>query len=504
MDVSMALGICWGVKVRGSRRLKCGEPVDDPRIIEETMKLINEFINRVEKHRAILLSDSNTPFDNAINALNNWLRRIEAKVEEDNDEGIANLRRAMLNVGGKMLELVEEARKRWLSTYRRELEELVEKLRSGDVKVTMNGEPFDGNKSFTAHLYTENLAITIDRVAKSRNVTIQISLTGLKGTHVVTPRLFDDGRLRAMQCGLLLTDGSIDKEGYPTMSTAQLWQVIAWLIAWPGKNRIRIHGLSLNDGDVSVTWQLRAVDHKGVFENKPEVAKATSKLGDEEFPPFLLYVILGDGDVNVEEKSVRLYMGRSKLELWGGIIDRLEGLGFRRKDGGYRVVYVVRYSKAIELAKKMLSEPSIKALIEDLSQLPDAEKPRRLITLASIVPKPKGRSSIEVAGMRMSIHVYNSGAVELRARRWNYEDVISIQERLKGAGYNAELRSLSRYFEVYICHSDVKKRPELVAKACEVLKRMHEEAANEGKGERAWLIARAMVRLNCPAQSPRT
>lgn len=44
--------ICWGVKDKGSKRLKCGEEVDDPRIVEETMKLINEFLNRVERYEA--------------------------------------------------------------------------------------------------------------------------------------------------------------------------------------------------------------------------------------------------------------------------------------------------------------------------------------------------------------------------------------------------------------------------------------------------------------------
>ncbi|BDR92586.1 hypothetical protein [Vulcanisaeta souniana] len=44
--------------------------VSDPRIIEEVMMLIGEFLGRVERHRDVLLSDSSEPFDNAINSLN--------------------------------------------------------------------------------------------------------------------------------------------------------------------------------------------------------------------------------------------------------------------------------------------------------------------------------------------------------------------------------------------------------------------------------------------------
>ncbi|WP_243671718.1 hypothetical protein [Vulcanisaeta sp. JCM 16161] len=384
----MALGICWGRRVSGSRRLECVEEVDDPRVVEETMRLINEFMIRVERHRAVLLSESATPFDNAINALGNWLQRVKAKIGEGNDEGIANLRRAMLDIGKEMLRLLKRARERWLSTYRQELEELINKLRSGGTKIIISGEPFDKDKSFTARLYTDGLAIEMARVAGSGSITMQISLTGLRGINVVVPKLFSGNRLRAMQCGLLLTDGSIDEEGYPKMGTTQLWQAIAWLTAWPGKNRMRISGLGINDGDVGVTWQLRATDHRGVFKSKSDVAEEAGRLGDEEFPTFTLYAVLGDGDVNIKKKRVGLTMGKSKLGLWRNAIKRLEGLGFRLgSDNGYAVAYTVWTSKAVELARKMLGDKTVKALIEDLAQLPDAEKPRRLMALAGMEPK---------------------------------------------------------------------------------------------------------------------
>ncbi|WP_243666209.1 hypothetical protein [Vulcanisaeta sp. JCM 16159] len=399
-----------GVEVNGSNRLECGESVDDPRVIKETMRLINEFLSRVERHKSVLLSDSATPFDEPIRALSDWLPKIEAKIGEGNDEDVTNLRRAMLDIGRKMLGLLSQAREKWLSTYKLELEELVERLRSSKARVIITGEPLNKDESFTAHLYTNHLAIEIERVARSEGVTISISFTGLGGDYVVVPKLFGDGKLRAMQCGLLLTDGSIDEDGYPEMGTNQLWQVSAWLLAWPGKNSMYISGLTLNDGDISVVWQLMAVDHRDVFKDKAEVAEEASRLGDEEFPTFILYVVLSDGDADVEEKMVRLTMGHSKLGLWNGIIEKLESMGFRMdNDNGYTVVYVVWTSKAIELARKMLSDPMIETLVEDLAQLPDADKLRQLIELASMEPKPLGHSSIEVVdGVWMNVNVNNS------------------------------------------------------------------------------------------------
>jgi ABC-type nitrate/sulfonate/bicarbonate transport system substrate-binding protein len=41
----------------------------------------------------------------------------------------------------------------------------------------------------------------------------------------------------------------------------------------------------------------------------------------------------------------------------------------------------------------------------------------------------------------------------------------------------------------------IKKYPELTAKVCEVLRRMHEEAKNKGKEKRARSIAKAIKKL---------
>ncbi|WP_243671412.1 hypothetical protein [Vulcanisaeta sp. JCM 16161] len=411
----------------------------------------------------------------------------------------------MLDIGKRMLELARKARKKWLETYRPELEELINKLGSGGARIIISGEPLNKDKSFTAHLYTEDLAIEISRVAKTGGITMQISFTGLKGVHVVVPKLFSDGKLRAMWCGLLLTDGAINKDGYPAMGTSQLWQAFAWLLAWPGKNHMWINGLGLNDGDVSVRWQLRATDHRSVFKEKAEVAEEAGELGEEKFPTFVLYIILGDGGVNIKKKRVGLYMGKSKLELWGNLIERLKGLGFRKRDDyGYIITYAVKSSKAVELARKMLSDPMIKALIDDLSSLPDAEKLRRLIELMNMEPKPLGKSMVEVVdGIRMTVHVRDSGTVELRTKRKGLEDAVAILEGLKRAGYEAGLRPLKGGFEVYMGMSEVKKDQELARKVCGVLRRMHEEVMNEDKVERAWKTAKAMKNLNCPTQSPR-
>ncbi len=377
------------------------------RVIEEVMKLINEFMRRVEKHRDVLLSESTTPFDNAIASLNTWLMSMEGKVKETSDEGIIKLRRAMIEVGRKMLTLAKQAREKWLAVYRKELEELIEGLRKREVKVIINGEPFNNDKSFMAHLNTEHITIEISRMARNNSTLIVMRLTGLDGVDVVAPKLLDNDELKAMQYGLLLTDGSIDGKGYPEMDTTQLWQVITFTLVFPGKVSMGIHGININDGYVSVIWCLWAIDHKDEFRNKIDVAEKASKLNDKEFLLFTLFLILGDGNVDLERKMIGLTMGKLKRELWGGgVIERLRSLGFKENNNKYLVTYTVKSSKAIDLARKMLNGSIVKAFIEDLSKLSNAEKLKELIVLPNMRVKPRGRSSIEVIdGIKMNVHL---------------------------------------------------------------------------------------------------
>ncbi len=261
------------------------------------------------------------------------------------------------------------------------------------------------------------------RVAKAGNITITMNLTGLRGFHVVVPKLFSDGKLRAMQYGLLLTDGSIDKEGYPVMATTQLWQVVAWLMAWPRRNYICVYGVNLNENDVTVTWFLSAVDHKNKVKSKVKAAKKVLRLDDDEFAVFILFAVLGDGNIDVKWKNVRLAIGGSKYELWRDIVGRIMNLGFRDYDSKVVKRYGINSSKAVELAKRWLSDVLIRSMIKDLSQLPNARKLKNLMTLANMDVKSRGKSSIEVIdGVKMHIHMSKSGYVELRIDRKRLED----------------------------------------------------------------------------------
>ncbi|WP_243671575.1 hypothetical protein [Vulcanisaeta sp. JCM 16161] len=180
----------------------------------------------------------------------------------------------MHKIAKRMLRLLKRARERWLSTYKPELEELINELGSGGARVIISGDPFDSNKPFVVHLYAEKLAVAISRVRNS--VMVNITLAGLEGVHVITLKLINDEVLRASQCGLMLTDGSIDKDGYPIMNTNRLWQAVIFPLTFPGKVHVYINGLSVNDGGVSVVWQLRLLTTGVCLRARPRLPRMLS------------------------------------------------------------------------------------------------------------------------------------------------------------------------------------------------------------------------------------
>ncbi|WP_243675750.1 hypothetical protein [Vulcanisaeta distributa] len=295
------------------------------------------------------------------------------------------------------------------------------------------------------------------------------------------------------------------------MTTDHLWQVMVWPLIWPGgENRVCINGLGVNNGDVKITWHLTAMNYKDLTESKTKIAEEASKLDDEGFTTFLLFAVLGDASIIAKkgEEGISLTIGYSKYGLWKGVVDRMGGLGFKERDRKCLKAKIIGIysSKAIILTRKWLSNPLIKALIEELSQLSDADKLRGgLIELANARVKPLGRSSIEVIdGISMNVHVTKDGYVELKTVRKSHEAAVAVQERLKSTGYDVELSIRGGKFTVYMGMDVIKKYPELAAKVCGVLRRMLNEATSEGNIERAWSIAKAMKNLNCqdPAQGP--
>ncbi|WP_054842877.1 hypothetical protein [Vulcanisaeta distributa] len=435
----MELKACWG-GIRKGKRLRCSEEIRDRDVLSEAERLINEFLNRIKEHRNILFSGLTTPFDPYINDLTNLFSNINAKLDEfknivlnENNKKELEFLMTIRYIIKVLLKLVKEAKEWWLRIGRSELEKLVDGIINGKITVIIRGE-LKKDKDFMVHLYTEHLAVIINRIAKSGSVVMHITFTGLKDAYVVVPRLFDDDKLRAMQNGWLMTDGTIHKGGYPEMGTNYLWQVIAWLMVFPGKNHVDVSGISINNG-VRVIWLLTALDLK--FEGrdvnaiKYGIAEDVAKYSNELFKVFLLPALLADGNFNIRKKIVKLAIGVVKYELWKPIIKNLMNMNFSEHDHEYIKEFRINSSKAVTLVRDMLSDSFIRVMIEVLSMFNDAKKLRQLIELANARTKALGSSMIEINGIKLTININDKGNMELRAYVRIKQRLMKLQKDLR-------------------------------------------------------------------------
>ena len=475
------LRICWGV--RRGRRLVCGEPVTDETVIKEVKELISELKERVERHKSKL---ENAAFiDELIDLLERWLG------EHKGDRG-RKVREAR-KVVRKMIGLLKELRKKWVEIYWRQFMELMDLLEKSAIDIIVTGEN-NGNKSLMIHLYNKGVAIEVNKVAKGRGITINLTLSELEGDDVMVANTFsDEEALKAIQHGWEMTDGSVE-HGHPSMVTSQPWQAVLWPLCYPGRIHMYISGININGDAASITWRLIANDHE--TKPKEEVAEEVRKLSTERLSMFLAPAVWGDGYINVGERYLKLVVGLAKYELWLGIIERLVNeLGFTIKVRDYKVEVKVNWSKAVKLVRDWLAIPDIRELIELGASL-GGEKLRRIIELANMEVKESGNKSIMIPGTNISMTIIVRGdcKVELRARRKDEIETLRLVEELKKAGYETSLRVARRYYEVAILHSKIRDKPELREPVCRKLGEWLNETSNERRKKK---IAKAVQKLKC-------
>ncbi|MGC9180155.1 MAG: hypothetical protein ACP5GZ_08125 [Vulcanisaeta sp.] len=271
--------------------------------------------------------------------------------------------------------------------------------------------------------------------------------------------------------------------------------MILWTLSYPGKVYIHIDGISINKEGPSFKWQLIANDHRA--KSKRDVAKEVEELDIERFKAFLAPAIWGDGYINDDIKFIRLTIGLSKYDLWYEIIERLVNeLGFTLKIEDYTIVVENKPSKAVKLVRDWLTNPDIRELIELGASLPDGEKLRRIIELASMGVKERGSSSINIPGTNigMNVHIMNSH-VNLQIKRRNKDDALKILEELKRARYNPSLRITGTSYVVAITHTEIRDDPRLKEPVCQ---KLSEWLKNEKNEKRKGRIAMVVQNLVCP------
>ncbi len=153
------------------------------------------------------------------------------------------------------------------------------------------------------------------------------------------------------------------------MKTSHLWQVILWLLAFPGKTTVRIE-LHVNKKEVKVAWTLRSLNY--AFKMKPQPQDTLDPLLT------IFAAILGDGTIT-KPRKLRVSFATSKETLWKELLE-----GWHKRSIRKLTVADVYTSYAVEVLKRIYHDVAIKSqilldILSILAMLNDAEKIRRFL-----------------------------------------------------------------------------------------------------------------------------
>ncbi len=161
------------------------------------------------------------------------------------------------------------------------------------------------------HVYEDHVELKINRIYNSNSPIIQLVINGIKSFHINVPNVFRELMnkkeherfieevLIPMEGGFAITDEGKNKNR-PSIKTAQLWQVLLWLLIYPGEIYMVIDTINVNKYGESIIWHLKANNHISLKQNIQEI---TRRFNDVAFFNFILAVILGDGDVQIRRRK---------------------------------------------------------------------------------------------------------------------------------------------------------------------------------------------------------
>ncbi|ADY02426.1 hypothetical protein VMUT_2230 [Vulcanisaeta moutnovskia 768-28] len=423
---------------------------------------------------------------------------------EDNDEYskkiidvINEISRFLLNYLG------DKFKEYWFSSVSNEIKELIDSLTNNKSKILIN----ETGKSLMVHVYGNRIGLNVNKIFPSGSIVVQLMIKGLSGFYIDIPdvfrklmgkkeyRKFVEKVLIPMRLGWAATDESKREDNKPAIATTQLWQVLLWLLLYPGRVYVITPIINVNKSNITMVWQLRAHDHKSL---KLTALNNAIRLDNVAFLIFILAVILGDGDVTIEplnnsvKPMIRLAISSIRFENWRLILDRLKTMSIEwsKIESSGKIDVVISTNYAIDLAKLIIGAlPLLMRAFLDILENLGLEKWSNLKLIANMkLNRRKGNAQIEIAGIKFTVRVTRS-AVELQVLRKNETEADEIIKQVKnvyGKDFDIRKRKYDNKIKIIIPwveilkHDDIKAK--VVAKLYEMLNRIKDD-----KG-RKWII----------------
>jgi hypothetical protein len=282
-------------------------------------------------------------------------------------------------------------------------------------------------------------------------------------------------RLELLQLGWRASDEG-ETNDRSVMNTTQPWQAFAWAAVRYGELYTRIASVNLTHKGTSIMLHLRANGWRQKWGKAEAVDLVASHLKRGEWTP-LLTMWLGDG--KAERKKV--LHGNYKLiivtkEPWrlGTTISEHVALVATRKEAFAKLREVAGvYGVLLDILQsykwvvvKLATDNAFKAAYRKrgIDVLREAYKHNndKIPTEWFSHTEANKLGAVVVAGILMSLHLFNSQVGSLLARRYvrDARRALAIAGRLESAGLTPNVGRTGNYYVVYIAMSDLLKLAE--------------------------------------------
>ncbi|WP_460173597.1 hypothetical protein [Vulcanisaeta sp. JCM 14467] len=274
--------------------------------------------------------------------------------------------------------------------------------------------------------------VTITANKINGKIIVMLTIKGIGGINTNVPPLISELIRRSIQVGLMNTDGSIDKKSnHPRMNTVYLWQIILWLLAFPGKNYLIISRININKKDVKLMWSLISLDYK--FKEKPKLELTFHNVLITYFT-----AVLGDGYIVLQKKqNNRIYpeaglTGKQKLDLWEKMLRIMVGNYHKRNKPNVSELRI--FQNAIQVLKMIyneitVNEPILINILIFFTSRSNGEKIKRFINSLNLKIRRKGDYSIILAGKKFTVDT--SDRLRLICRVNDENEAKKILEKLR-------------------------------------------------------------------------
>ncbi|GGI70116.1 hypothetical protein [Vulcanisaeta souniana] len=347
-------------------------------IDEETKKILEEVRSRVMSK----LGEIDNVFNRVIEDLTRFKYHLVSLAEKyaENADNI----KAFTETVEEIVQYVDRVKQWYKDKVYSEVIRLFKSFRDVEIRIRKKGITIRGRY----------VTISASKAGRTDGgITVKFIIKGIGSINVNALPLIPEPIRMSIQVGLMNTDGYIDKRGNrPCMKTSHLWQVILWLLAFPGKTTVRIE-LHVNKKEVKVAWTLRSLNY--AFKMKPQPQDTLDPLLT------IFAAILGDGTIT-KPRKLRVSFATSKETLWKELLE-----GWHKRSIRKLTVADVYTSYAVEVLKRIYHDVAIKSqilldILSILAMLNDAEKIRRFFMgLETRFKKPK--YSIILCGKKFTV-----------------------------------------------------------------------------------------------------